>query len=177
MKTNSLQIIVKNASKEIWEHNIAIDYDKNRLRREASLQSNFYFHLRNKIGDATLDFFNAVIYTEYHYKGKRVDLAVVQLLDGKILPIAIFEFKYKNSADDTEFKKDVTKIINYIDDSDVCTFYIGFIQEAEYADLNDSYTWLEESQIQKASGRVIEMTGGLYRPDEESIWSFKEVGI
>lgn len=29
--------------------------------------------------------------------------------------------------------------------------------------------------IQRASGRAIEMTGGLYRPGENCIWSFKEV--
>ncbi len=175
MEMNDLSIIVKNAAKEIWQYNIASDYDKNRLRREASLQSSFYYHLRSKIGDVTLDFYNAVIYPEYHYKGKRVDLAVVQLQNGKMHPIAIFEFKYKSSADDTEFLKDVDKIIRFIDESDTCIFYIGFIQEAEYADIDDNFTWLNDSQIKRASGKVIEMTGGLYRPDEKCIWSFKEI--
>jgi hypothetical protein len=177
MRSNDLSIIVKNASKEIWQNNIATDYDKNRLRREPSLQSSFYFHLRNKIGDSTLDFYNAVIYTEYHYKGKRVDLAVVQFRNGTACPIAIFEFKYKNSPNDAEFLKDVMKILSYVDNEDTCIFYIGFIQEAEYSGLDNRFTWLNKNQIKRVSGRVIEITGGLFRPGEKPIWSFSEVKL
>jgi hypothetical protein len=59
---------------------------------------------------------------------------------------------------------------------DNCIFYLGFIQDVEFADLDDKFSWLNETQTQMASNRLIEMTGGLYRTNEEPVWSFKEVG-
>lgn len=150
------------------------DYNKGRLRREASLQSSFYYHLRNKIGDATLDHFGASIFTEYHFKGKRVDLAVVS--HSGSYPLAIYEFKYKDMVSDKPFLDDVEKIINYIADNQDCDFYIGFIQEVEFEELDDSYTWLNEAQKRIAQGRLVEMTGGMSRSNEDDpIWTFNEV--
>jgi hypothetical protein len=178
MKLDDLALIIKSAAKEIWENNISTDYQKGRLHREASLQSSFYYHLRNKIGDSTLDFYNAAIYSEYRYKGKRVDLAVIAFdKSGQIIPLAIFEFKYKGITSDQPFLEDVDKILKYIDNEDNCTFYLGFIQDAEFADLDDKFSWLNNKQTKKASNRLIEMTGGLYRTNEETVvWNFKEVG-
>ncbi len=176
MSLGDLSFMIKNASKVVWQNNIATDYKKGRLRREASLQSSFYYHLRNKIGDATLDSYNAVIYPEYHYKDKRVDLAVLAFEDNyQAIPLAIFEFKYKNIISDKPFLKDVEKILRYIDNEDNCLFYLGFIQEAEFTDSEDNFTWLNKAQSKKAGKRLIEMTGGLYRPNEEPVWSFREV--
>ncbi|GAA3406238.1 hypothetical protein ACFFNY_23545 [Paenibacillus hodogayensis] len=52
---------------------------------------------------------------------------------------------------------------------------LKYILEAEFAELDDDFTWLNEEKRKIARNRVIEMTGGLFRPNEDPIWSFQEV--
>ncbi|MGO4699535.1 hypothetical protein AB4Z50_35475, partial [Paenibacillus sp. 2TAB26] len=116
------------------------------------------------------------IYSEYHYKDKRVDLAVVAIEEHDLdeTPVAIFEFKYKSQASDNPFLNDVEKILGYINNENNCLFYLGFIQNAEFAALDNNFSWLNEIQTKLGTKRLIEMSGGLFRPNEDPIWSFKQ---
>lgn len=143
---------------------------------EASLQDCFYFNMRREIGDSTLEFFNMFIYPEYYYQGKYVDMAVLVKREDKIIPIAIFEFKYLSTTNDNLFLTDVSKILDYLQEDNTCKFYLGFIQEVEY-DYDDDYSWLNNEQKILAADRVIEMVGGFCKPnDSNSNWFIKVHG-
>lgn len=155
----------------IWQEDIKEDFNMKRLYREGSLQSSFYYHLRRRIGDTTLNYYNAFLYTEFRYKGKRVDLAlVIRYDDDQFVPVAIFEFKYLAIVSDALFMRDVEKVLDFIDSTDECIYYLGFIQEAEYSDMTDNFSWLTQEQADMCKGRLVELTGGLSKPNEEAMW-------
>ncbi|MDQ0192670.1 hypothetical protein [Paenibacillus wynnii] len=92
-----------------------------------------------------------------------------------VVPLAIFEFKYMNTASDRLFFKDVDKVLTLAYEEKLCKFYPGFIQEAEYTEMSENYSWLTEYQNTLGSGKLIEMTGGLYKPNEQPQWIVREV--
>ncbi|MGE5662015.1 MAG: hypothetical protein ACM3X1_07170 [Ignavibacteriales bacterium] len=177
----SLEIhsIIDSIVKDTWINDIRDDYKKDKLRREGSFQCSLYYHLRNKIGEQFLEENKLCIYAEFGYLGKKVDLAIVQNKNGKIVPVALFELKYKNSANDSEFYKDVKKIISYIEQEPKAAkwkHYLCFIQEAEFEEMTSDFSWLNDEQINLSRGRIVELTGGLYKPSEDNMgyWTIVE---
>ncbi|WP_168123454.1 hypothetical protein [Paenibacillus sp. HB172176] len=159
---------------KIWLKHIPVDYSKNRLYREASLQDCFYFHLRREIGDSTLESLGIFIYPEYYYQGKYVDMAVLVRRKGREVPLAIFEFKYLNSTGSKPFDNDIVKVLEYLKNDGLCKFYLGFVQEVEY-DYPIDFSWLKDEQKIHASGRIVELTGGFFKPGAQSAsWFIKE---
>ncbi|KRE45829.1 hypothetical protein [Paenibacillus sp. Soil522] len=170
---NKLSKLVEKTAKTVWLNNISNDYILGRLYREASLQDCFYYHMRRELGDSTLDYFKMFIYPEYYYQGKYVDMAILVKQEELEVPIAIFEFKYLDSTNDKLFYADVSKVVDYIKNDTICKFFLGFIQEVEY-DYPENFSWLNNNQKLLAAGRVIEMTGGFCKPNEDkSHWFIK----
>jgi len=164
--------------KEVWNNDIKDDYENGRLRREGSLQCSLYYHLRRKIGEQYLTENNLFIYAEFGYFDKEVDLAIVHIVGETITPVALFELKYKNSANGNEFYKDVEKVIQYINqsqDNALCKHYLCFIQEAEFEEMSENFSWLSKEQAKLSKGKITELTGGLFKPSNNTVyWTIVE---
>ncbi|MGD8189060.1 hypothetical protein ACQCN2_03565 [Brevibacillus ginsengisoli] len=168
--SSEIYSIIHSIVKDIWINDIRDDYKKDRLRLEGSFQCSMYYHLRRKIGEQFLEENNLSIYAEYSYLGKKVDLAIVFNNRGTSEPVALFELKYKNSTIDTTFQKDVKKVFRYIEQEPKGAkwkHYLCFIQEAEFEEMTDDFSWISKELVSLTKGRTVELTGGLYKASEE----------
>ncbi|MEQ6391386.1 hypothetical protein RZN22_19145, partial [Bacillaceae bacterium S4-13-58] len=137
---------------------------------------------------------NIRIFTEFHYKGFIADLAIVKLIDqpGKShlqeeveSVLAILEVKYKRNGNEKPFVDDVLKIKRYMNTApkDLTQFYLAFIHEIEYGNIEES--WLSKSQQKWAKGRLTELSGNYVEDEMEwkvlsyngmnegSIWNYR----
>ncbi|MEQ6391398.1 hypothetical protein RZN22_19235, partial [Bacillaceae bacterium S4-13-58] len=118
---------------------------------------------------------NIRIFTEFHYRGFIADLAIVKLIDQPgnnhlqeevESVLAIIEVKYKRDGNEKPFVADVLKIKRYMDivPNDMTQFYLAFIHEIEYENIEED-SWLTQSEQNWAKGRLTELSGN-YVGDE-----------
>lgn len=161
-----IKSVIHNAIKHIWQNNLKEDYEKGWLWREDSLKNAFYFHLRNTLGKEFFETNGLRIVTElnlddYYY---RVDLAVVRVDDEYELqqnePIALVEFKFKNSSCAPEIiTSDIKKFQQLCKDPAFASayFYLAILHEEHYS-RNDA-SWLDGRQWRWARSYLTELSG------------------
>lgn len=113
-----LQETIDRTIKKVWVTKIPQDYKTYYLLKEDSLKNAFYYHLRTEL-HSLLESYNVRIYTEFHYNGSIVDLAIVKLNDHPgnknhlqedvESVLAIIEIKYKGNVNLKPFEEDVRK--------------------------------------------------------------------
>lgn len=176
--------------KDIWLHEVCVDYAKGFLLKEASLQCCLYHHLQNRLGhllqENQLYLYPEFYFNELHYFA---DLAIVKMdmemeteyIGNRITDVAaVIELKYDGgTAKTTEdyIKTDIAKLKNYVKNMpfDCCQYYFGVIYETECYWLN----WLDKRRTNHwAKGKVTELNAG-YLNDEVvfEVNSYNGIGI
>jgi len=167
----------------IWQNDISTDYSKHFLLKEDTLKNAIYYHLRRKLGENYLHQHRLRIFTEFTIAGQRMDLVVAQVdvdkAEGEHLQLSVdrivvaMELKYKSSTADTEFKKDVRKVVDFLQNPTLskCHFFVGFIQEVSF-DKPVDFTWLDDEQRVQSKGRVTELIQFIDGTTGMPVWDF-----
>lgn len=172
MNKDKLLKIIDDTIKNIWENEIAYDYDDGWLLKEDALKNAFYFHLRTKLGRIFYE--NDIrIYTEFtddKFKGTRYrpDMVIVKVDFDKETDLlkecveeclCVIELKYKNNFKANEIiYKDYEKFQNYVEELGLdCKLYMGTIWECE----DDPVSWKENDSWSK--NRLTELNASYER--------------
>ena len=146
MNRDKLIRIIDKTIKNIWENEIADDYDDGWLLKEDTLKNSFYFHLRTKLGKI-FDENDIRIFTEFtddKFRGSgcipdmviaKVDFDKDERYYGDYIEecLCVIEFKYKTGFSSADvIYKDYEKMCKYVKELDVnCKLYMATIWEYE----------------------------------------------
>ena len=115
------------------------EYNEGYILNEATLVNDFYYHLRQRLGDLK----NIRIFTEYKIRDYRADMIIVETIKYKYGVdvgdiyfndiISIIEFKYKNKHGYDTIIDDFYKMKTYktYDELENCRFYVASIYYGE----------------------------------------------
>ena len=173
MDKDKLLEIIDETIKNIWENEIACDYDDGWLLKEDSLKNAFYFHLRTKLGRIFYE--NDIrIYTEFtddKFNGTRYrpDMVIVKVDFDKETDLlkecveeclCVIEFKFKAYFKAQELiYKDFEKLKEYVNKVDNNSkLYMGTIWECE----DDPVNW-ERKNSAWAKNRLTELNASYKR--------------
>lgn len=171
--------------KKVWSEDIKKDYHNLNLLYECSLQDAFYYHLRRRLGDDFLNQYNIRLFPEYEIGKQKADLAVVvidpkmaeeeHLQDCVIEVISVIEMKYKGEfVPESEFNKDVIKILSYISKATPNTmYYVAFIREKDFKP-DEVVNWVTDEQSLKANGQLTEMYSYIDMDTNKMVWHIIE---
>ena len=168
MKMISIQKLIDETIKSIWQNEIKNDYDSRWLLKEDTLKASFYFHLRNKLGHI-FDLYNIRIFTEFtdnifKGSGKRPDMVIAEydriekhsyFGDNIKNCYAVIEFKFKSGlSSENDIDSDYDKLRFYVEKLKVdCPLYMVTLWE--YPDTY-SVKWVRKN-AKWAKGRLTEL--------------------
>lgn len=181
MITKSEIEYIKNNIIEIWNKNIAKDYNDVYLLREDTLKCSFYHHLRVELGT----FFkqhNLAILTEFQGRkyicsNYRPDIVIVKMKDNCNEPyfidridklLFVIELKYKDgSYSSTDaIECDCKKVKNYVELlNDECQLVLAVIQECYW----ENQFWFDEEDKSLLEGRVTELIASYKSENNEEL--------
>ncbi|WP_077623307.1 hypothetical protein [Sediminibacillus massiliensis] len=174
--------IIDAAIKHVWNKDLSRDYDNSFLLKEDSLKSAFYFHLRNRLGEAFLHNHNLRLFTEYFIGGQRIDLVIAEidpektgenfLGDCVTKVITTIEMKYKGSyANEVVFYEDISKVLAFTENwQSSSKHYLAFIQE-KYFRPAEVVNWLDDKQSKAAKDKVTELHAYWNGESDETVWN------
>lgn len=171
---------------EVWRYDIKSDYNQYLLLREDTLKNAFYYHIRNRLGDAFMKDNHLAIFTEFKIDtNETIDLVVVKLDMEKVNDyklkdcvkeiVAIVEIKYKDQiVSEKEFIKDVNKIINYMNKFkfEYTRFFLAFIREKYFYE--DGVTNFLSKFENLPSGKIVELLSYGSIEEDDMVWKVFE---
>ncbi len=177
MNKEKLLRIIDDTIKNIWENEIAYDYDDGWLLKEDTLKNSFYFHLRMKLGDIfyknDIRIFTEFTDDKFKKSGFRPDMVIAKMnfeKDGTYYGddveecLCVIEFKYKTGYNSVNsIFEDYKKLRNYTQTLGVdCKLYMATIWEHE----DDPVNW-ERKNAAWAKNRLTELNASYKRGTQD----------